>query len=422
MRRLYSLLTVLLAPVAFAAVLGRGLRDSAYRQGLGERFGLGASLSQDPRIWLHAVSLGEVVAASALVRALRVRYPHAALLLTTSTPTGRARAQALFGDSVEVRYLPYDTPGAVRRFFERVRPTLAIILETELWPNLFRECAARGVPLLLASARISARSMSRYRRFGTLFGGLLAEHATVAAQTAGDGERFMAIGADPRRVHTIGNIKFDLEIQADLRARGRELREQTLGARPVWVAGSTHAGEEEQVLDAHAMVCDGMADVLLVLVPRHPQRFDGVAGLLSSRGCRFERRSAGLPVQAGTQALLLDSIGELMTFYAAADIAFVGGSLVPSGGHNLIEPAALGVPVLTGPSHGNAEDIAQLLLREGAAREVAGARELADALRELFTDPALRRLIGARAAQIVEQNRGSVARLLALIEPLLPGQ
>lgn len=422
MRRLYSLLTVLLAPVAFAAVLWRGLRERTYWQGLGERFGHGAPMPPGPRIWLHAVSLGEVVAASALVRALRVRYPHAALLLTTSTPTGRARAQALFGDSVEVRYLPYDTPGAVRRFFERVRPTLAIILETELWPNLFRECAARGVPLLLASARISARSVSRYRRFGAVFGGLLAEHATVAAQSAGDSERFMAIGADPRRVHTIGNIKFDLAIDGDLRARGRELRAQTLGARPVWVAGSTHAGEEEQVLDAHAQVCDRMADVLLVLVPRHPQRFDGVAGLLARRGCRFERRSAALPVQVGTQVLLLDSVGELMSFYAAADIAFVGGSLVPSGGHNLIEPAALGVPVLTGPSHRNAEGIAQLLIREGVALEVAGAHELADAVRELIADPALRRQIGARAGQIVEQNRGSVARLLAIIETLLPGQ
>jgi 3-deoxy-D-manno-octulosonic-acid transferase len=421
-RRLYSLLTVLLAPVAFAAVLWRGLRDRAYRQGLGERFGWGASLPPAPRIWLHAVSLGEVTAASALVRALRVRYPHAALLITTATPTGRARAQALFGESVEVRYLPYDTPGAVRRFFERVRPTLAIILETELWPNLFRECAARGVPLLLASARISARSVSRYRRFRALFGGLLAERVTVAAQTAGDGERFIAVGADPRQVHTVGNIKFDLQIEADLLARGRELRAQILGARPVWVAGSTHAGEEDQVLDAHAKVCDGMPDVLLVLVPRHPQRFDSVAGLLARRGCRFERRSAGVPVQAGTQVLLLDSVGELMSFYAGADIAFVGGSLVPSGGHNLLEPAALGVPVLTGPSHGNAEDIAQLLLREGAAREVAGANKLADAVRELLADPALRRQIGARAAQIVEQNRGSVARLVALIEPLLPGQ
>jgi 3-deoxy-D-manno-octulosonic-acid transferase len=353
---------------------------------------------------------------------VRVRYPHAALLLTTSTPTGRARAQALFGDSVEVRYLPYDTPGSVNRFFEGARPALAIILETELWPNLFRACAARRVPLVLASARMSARSAARYRRFGALFGGLLAEHATVAAQTAEDAQRFIAIGADPRRVQTIGNIKFDLEIGADIRARGRELRAQTLGARSVWIAGSTHAGEDEQVLDAHAMVLGGMPDVLLILVPRHPQRFDAVAGLLARRGCRFERRSAGLQVEAGTQVLLLDTVGELTAFYAAADIAFVGGSLVPIGGHNLLEPAALGMPVLTGPSHGNAEDIAQLLLREGAAREVAGARELADVLLELIADPALRRQIGARAAQIVEENRGAVARLVALIEPLLPGQ
>src|SRR5258708_520465 len=417
-RRLYSLLIYCAVPFAFAVVLWRGLRDRGYWQGLGERFGWGRSLCSAPAIWLHAVSLGEMSAAAPLVRTLRSRYPENPLVLTTATVTGRARARGLFGDTVDARFLPYDTPGAVARFLDRVRPRLAIIMETELWPNLFQECERRGVPLVLASARLSAKSVSRYRRLGRLFRGMFSASSLIAAQTALDAERFVAIGAQSARTHVMGNIKFDMELSAGVIDQGRELRASFGSARPTWIAGSTHAGEEEQVLAAHE---EPRASTLLILVPRHPDRFRAVAELLGSRGLGFATRSSGIPPDAATRVLLVDSVGELAALYASADVAFVGGSLVPIGGPNFLEPPALGLPVLAGPHHSNSQDIARLLLRQGAALQVNDARELAAALARLMADPAERRRIGAIGRQIVESNRGSVARLLELIEPLLPG-
>jgi 3-deoxy-D-manno-octulosonic-acid transferase len=415
-RRLYSLLIYCAVPVATAVVLWRGLRDRSYWQGLGERFGWGRRMSSAPAIWLHAVSLGEMSAAAPLVRALRARYPENPLVLTSATPTGKARARGLFGDTVDVRFLPYDTPGAVARFLDRIRPRLAIIMETELWPNLFKECERRGVPLVLASARLSAKSVSRYRRLGRLFRGIFSASSLIAAQTALDAERFIAIGAQSARTRVMGNIKFDLELSAGVIDQGRELRASFGGARPTWIAGSTHAGEEEQVLAAHEEL---RGSTLLILVPRHPDRFRAVSDLLSSRGVRFTRRSSGILPDAATQVVLADSMGELAALYASADVAFVGGSLVPIGGHNLLEPAALGLPVLTGPYQSNGQDIARLLLEQGAALQVGDAQELAAALTRLLADAAERQRIGAIGRHIVESNRGSVARLLDLIEPLM---
>jgi 3-deoxy-D-manno-octulosonic-acid transferase len=420
-RRLYSLLIYCAVPFAFAGVLWRGLRDRSYRQALGERFGWGRRSSTTGNIWLHAVSLGEMSAAAPLVRALRSRYPDTSLVLTTATPTGRARARSSFGDGVDVRFLPYDTPGAVARFLDRIQPRLGIIMETELWPNLFRECERRGVPLVLASARLSAKSVSRYRRSGSLFRGIFSASSLIAAQTALDAERFIAIGAQSAGTRVIGNIKFDMELGAGVIDQGRALRSSFGSARPTWIAGSTHAGEEESVLAAHEELRADRADALLLLVPRHPDRFASVADLLARRGLRFTRRSSGILPEAATQVVLVDSVGELAALYASADVAFVGGSLVPVGGHNLLEPAALGVPVLTGPYHSNGKDIARLLLEQGAALQVGDARELAAALARLLADPAERRRIGAIGQRIVESNRGSIARLLELIEPLLPG-
>ncbi len=423
MRSLYSLLTVILAPVAFSAALCRGLRDRRHSTGLLERFGwgpptggpTGASVS----IWLHAVSLGEVTAAAALVRALRARCPESPFVLSTSTQTGRARAQELFAGEADVRFLPYDTPGSVARFLARIRPRLGIILETELWPNLLHQCRRRGVPVVFASARLTQRSVSRYRRFGNLFRDLWAGNTLVAAQTAEDAERFIAIGAPRARTHVTGNVKFDMRVGEAVIEQGRALRLRYLGRRPVWVAGSTHAGEEEQVLDAHAALLPEFAGALLVLVPRHPQRFDSVSNLLKRRGLTFDRRSTADAVRPDAQVLLVDSVGELAAFYAAADVAFVGGSLVPVGGHNLLEPAALGVPVITGPYNANSADIARLLLETGGALEVPDASALSGALHRLLADPALRRQVGARGREFVDAHRGSVERLIDLIDPLL---
>jgi 3-deoxy-D-manno-octulosonic-acid transferase len=418
-RRLYSLLMYCAAPLAFAMLAWRGLRDRSHWEGLRERFGW-IPMGAGPSIWLHAVSLGEMTAAAPLVRALRSRYPANPLVLTTATPTGRTRARSLFGDTVDVRYLPYDTPGAVVRFFDRARPRLAIIMETELWPNLFNECERRGVPLVLASSRLSAQSVSRYRRFGRLFRGIFSANSLIAAQTAQDAERFIAIGAPRASTHVVGNIKFDVELSPGILDRGREIRASFGGARPLWIAGSTHAGEEEEVLASHQELLTDRADALLLLVPRHPERFAAVAELLRRRQFRFTLRSGGIMPDQATQVVLVDTVGELAALYAAADVAFVGGSLVPIGGHNLLEPAALGVPVLTGPSHCAGKEIAALLLERGAALQVADARELAVALSLLLGESEERRRMGAIGRQIVESNRGSVVRLLELIAALLP--
>jgi len=414
MRSLYNLVVRLAAPLAFGVVLLRGFRERAYWQALRERFGFGACVGGGA-IWLHAVSLGEVTAAAPIVRALRERQPGAPLVLTTSTPTGRARAQSLFGSTVDVRFLPYDTPAAVRRFFVRVEPRFGVILETELWPNLHRECARRRIPLVLANARLSAKSLARYCSLGTLIRGLFTENLTIAAQSGTDAERFAALGAPAAQTHVVGNVKYDLRIDAALVDRSERLRRHYLGSRPVWVAGSTHPGEDEQVLDAHREVLKRHASALLVLVPRHPQRFEAVAELLGRAGWRSVRRTAVTSVPPEANVLLLDTVGELLDFYGAADVAFVGGSLVPIGGHNLLEPAAFGVPVLTGPSDFNAADVASRLRDLGAARRIANADELAAAVNDLIDDDAGRRRVGEIARLAVDANRGSTMRLLALI-------
>jgi 3-deoxy-D-manno-octulosonic-acid transferase len=423
MRFLYSVLVYLVRPIAFAAVLWRGLRNRLYWSGLRERFGLG-SASPSPSIWLHAVSLGEVTAAAALVRALHQSHPQIPMVVTTATPTGRARALALFRDAAAVRYLPYDTPGSMRRFLNRAKPLVAIVMETELWPNLFNQCRRRGIPVVLASARLSPRSVVRYRRFGALFRPVFLGPTFVAAQSAEDADRFIAIGADPARTRIAGNVKFDVGIDPVVRERGLALR-SAWAARPVWIAGSTHAGEEEMVLAAHSAVLAEAPDALLLLVPRHPERFQSVAELLGRRGFRYERRTTSgglgpagaLPPEA--QVLLIDTVGELGTMYAAVDVAFVGGSLVPVGGHNLLELAALGVPVITGPYQANTKEIAQLLLQSGGALEVADAAGLAAVVRRLLTDSTERQRVGASGRRVVDANRGSVARVLELVEPVL---
>jgi len=418
MRILYVVLARLAAPFVFATVLWRGLSDRAYWERLGERFGFGRVRLEESSLWVHAVSVGEVQASAALVRGLRARYPNIPLVLTTVTPTGAALARSLFGDSVHLSYAPYDLPGSVRRFFDRTRPRLAVILETELWPTLYHECGKHNIPLVLASARISPRSVTRYRWFIGLFRQALSNGIVIAAQSESDAARFRSIGANPARTHVTGNIKFDFEIPRALVSDGRALRQSYAGDRPVWIAGSTHPGEEDAVLDAHARVLAVSPTALLILVPRHPNRFDDAASNLKRRSLRFARRSfqAGAPVP---QVLLVDTLGELMMFYAAADVAFVGGSLVPVGGHNLLEPAALGLPILCGPYTFNAESIAQLLIEVGAVLKVRDADELGAQVARLLADPGERSSTGARGRSTVEANRGALEKLLGLIAPLV---
>jgi 3-deoxy-D-manno-octulosonic-acid transferase len=417
LRLVYNLLIYVAVPIALGANLWRSVRDPSYRERLKERLGF-AGVRSENSIWVHAVSVGEVQAAAALIRELSKRYPTRSLIVTTGTPTGAQRVQALFGQSVRHVYLPYDTPGGVRRFLNRIRPRIAIVMETEVWPNLFRECARRQVPLVIASARLSQRSVRGYRWLASLFKQALADDIVIAAQTRADADRFIGVGAAAARTHVIGNIKFDLTVPHEVLERGAALR-AAWGARDVWVAGSTHAGEEDIVLDAHARLLRSHPRALLLLVPRHPQRFGDVKTNLRNRGVEFVSRSEEAEPSEATTVLLVDTLGELLAFYAAADVAFVGGSLVPIGGHNLLEPAALSLPILSGPHNFNAQDVARALIERGAVSEVTTSDGLATELRRLFDDAGARERQGAAAQAFVVENRGALNRLLALIEPHL---
>ena len=418
-RLAYVLLSYLMAPFVIGYLIWRGFWNREYWDRFNERFGYSRINLPSPSIWVHAVSVGEVQAAASLIRALQDRFPETPVVITTVTPTGAQRAVDLFGDSVTHMYAPYDLPGAVNRFFDRAKPRLAIIIETELWPNLYHACGQRKVPLVLASARISPRSVSKYRWFLALFSEALSHGIVIAAQSESDAQRFKSLGANPARTHVTGNIKFDFELPPDIERDGAEFRELHASGRPVWVAASTHMNEEEKALDAHDLLRRELPDALLLLVPRHPERFAYVASLLSKRGYSYVTRSSGARCSDNIQVFLGNTLGELPVFYAASDIAFVGGSLVPVGGHNLLEPAVLGLPVITGPYTFNAEDIALLFNETGAAITVHNARELGEQLLALFRDPKKCAYRGEQGRKTVEENRGALGRLLALVEPLV---
>jgi len=419
LRIIYLILSYLLTPLILLHLFYKGFGNPDYWKRNGERFGFYPGSVPDGAIWVHAVSVGEVQAAAALVRELLQRYPDKPLVLTTTTPTGADRVHALFGEQVIHRYAPFDLAWPVKRFFDWCRPEIAIILETEMWPNLYHECGHRKVPLVLASARVSPKSINRYRALVSLFKETLSHGIVIAAQTKADAERFLLLGANPERTHVTGNIKFDFDFPEGIAELGAELRAAYAANKPVWVAASTHANEEEIVLQAQRIIQEKFPDALLILVPRHPERFDGVASLVDKQAFRFVRRSTGRVSGPDTEVLLGDTMGELMTFYAASDVAFVAGSLVKIGGHNLLEPAALRLPIITGPYTYNAADIAELFQRDGVAVVVQDAPELAAAVCKLFADPIERERLGNRAEALTEQSRGALARLLALLEPLL---
>lgn len=419
MRYLYSLLLYLALPLLLVRLWWRGRQAPDYRQRWWQRLGFCPLPERPGCIWLHAVSLGETRAALPLIAELRRRYPQRPLLVTTTTATGARQARQALGDGVLHAWLPYDLPDAVARFLARTRPALGIVMETELWPNLFCRCRRVGVPLLVANARLSPRSA---RGYGRLRGALreLLVGVWIGAQGEADAERFRALGADPARLRVMGNLKYDLRLPPGLMAQGRALRRQLGEARPVLIAASTHSGEEEQVLDAFAALRRDFPELLLLLVPRHPERFAAVATLCRERAWRVVRRSEDRACSADSDIFLGDSMGELLLFYAAADLAFVGGSLVPVGGHNLLEAALLGLPVLCGPHTFNFQEVTEGLLAAGAAWRVHDAAGLARQAALLLADPALRQDAGARGRALVERNRGALERCLALVDELLP--
>lgn len=417
MRVLYNLLTYLLLIPFLAFWLIRGLGNRTYLDRLGQRFGFGLP-RLERAIWVHAVSVGEVQAAAPLVRSLAERFPEHSILVTTVTPTGAARVRALFGDTVTHAYVPFEFPHAVKALFRRCNPSVALVMETEIWPNLYRGCGVRGIPLILVSARISPKSVPGYRKLLPLIKETLSHGIIIASQSKQDAERFLALGANPARTHIMGNIKFDMQHDEGVVAQGRAERAKLFGDRPVWIAASTHQGEEEIVLDVHEALRARHDDLLLVLVPRHPERFAAVRELVRQRGFSLVSRTEDRP--AGDAAVFLcDTMGEVPLFYAASDVAFVAGSLVPIGGHNLLEPAALGVPIVTGPHNFNAQDIADLFIEMGACVRVADPGELVEAIGRLLTNPDEAARIGRAGQRVLEENRGALQRLLVLLEPLL---
>ncbi|QEY65255.1 3-deoxy-D-manno-octulosonic acid transferase [Metapseudomonas lalkuanensis] len=419
-RTLYTLLFHLGLPLVALRLAWRAWRAPAYARRIGERFAFGLPSVKPDGIWVHAVSVGESIAAAPMVRALLERHPDLPITITCMTPTGSERIRALFGDRVQHCYLPYDLPWAASRFLDRVRPKLAVIMETELWPNHIHQCARRGIPVVLANARLSERSARGYARFGKLTAPMLAELSWIAVQTAAEAERFRALGARPECVGVTGSIKYDLRIDPALLQRAAELRGQwAAGARPVWIAASTHAGEDEIMLAAHKSLLAQRPDALLILVPRHPERFGPVFELCRREGLATVRRSTGAPVAASDAVLVGDTMGELLFLYALADIAFVGGSLVPNGGHNLLEPAALGKPVLSGPHLFNFLEIAAQLREAGALTEVADAGELAAQVGGLWAAPDRAAAMSDAGLGVLKANQGALERLLGGIARLL---
>lgn len=419
MRWLYSFLFQAMLPFILVRLWWRGRRAPAYRRRWRERFGVFSRPSFAARgrqsIWIHAVSVGETIAAAPMIRALQRRYPDLMVVVTTTTPTGSERVRALFGDSVFHVYSPYDTPGCVGRFLDRTQPVGVVIVETELWPNLVHGCHRRGIPVVVANARLSARSARGYGKVSALTRRMLAEVAAVVAQNPVDGERFVALGLPPSRLTISGSIKFDIMLDRTLRDRAAELR-QALGTRLVWIAASTHAGEDEVILAAHRRLLERHPNALLLLVPRHPERFDGVADLIAREGLRYQRRSQREQPASDSKVILGDTMGELLLLFGAADVAFVGGSLVERGGHNMLEPAAWGLPVLTGPSDFNFREISQLLTEAGALRQIDSAPALAGQLGMLAEDRGERNRRGTQALAVIDANRGALARLLEVID------
>jgi len=425
MRFFYTVALWLLLPYIFLRLLWRARKQPEYLRHIGERFGFYAARSDRPVIWLHAVSVGETRATQSLVARLRATYPNHRILLTHTTPTGRATSEQLYGDDVLRVYLPYDYPFAANRFLRHFRPQLGILMETEIWFNLIHACHENSVPLLLLNARMSEKSARGYARFARLTRDALGKLTAIAAQTADDAARLSGLGA--RGISIMGNLKFDIEPPPAMLELGKRLRGQFGMERKVFLAASTREGEEALLLDTlfgsptsplagEGLGERGLSRLLLVIVPRHPQRFDEVAHLLEQRGITFRRRSENGQITAKTQVVLGDSMGEMFAYYAAADLAFIGCSLLPPfGGQNLIEACAVGTPVLTGPHAHNFAEATRLAVATGAAIQVRDAGQLIAEAQRLLSDPAALAAMRQQCGGFVALNRGATEKSLRII-------
>lgn len=416
MRVFYTCLFYLSVPAIVLRLLLRSINAPDYRQRWLERFAFYPKGLPDVDIWFHAVSVGEAEALFPLVQRILQRHPKIRLLITTTTPTGSARVKAVLQENVAHVYLPYDLPDAISRFMRQFKPRLAVIMETEIWPNLYAFCGKNTIPLYIINARLSEKSTRNYRKIPGLARQSLAQARCIATQSQEDSNRFVAIGASVSRVITSGNIKFDVDVSPELIVQGLQLRASMFTGRFVWVIASTHQGEEALLLDGYWGIKQRIPNLLLVIAPRHPERFAVVKKLCEQKQLKVATRTAGETCNQDTDVYLLDTLGELKLFYAAADVAFVGGSLVPAGGHNILEAAAIGVPVVFGPYMGNFNDIAHGILQKNAAIQCQDNGDVFRAIYRLYTEADYRKKLIENAKAFISQNQGVIDRLFGMLE------
>lgn len=416
MRQLYTFMFTLALPAVLLRLYWRGIKAPEYRRRWQERLGCYQHNPVPGVIWFHAVSVGEAEAAFPLIKRLQSLHPQARMLVTCTTPTGSARIRAVLGEQVEHVYLPYDLPWVLERFMRQFEPRLAVFLEKEVWPNLFAACAEQQIPLYVVNARLSARSATAYRKIPSLIRPALASATLIATQTEDDRLRFIEIGADAERVQVLGNIKFDVTVEDEILMAGRQLKQSLFAGRLVWIAASTHDNEEAQLLAVYQGLKQQIPQLLLVIAPRHPERFQLVAKLCTELGAVVVTRSSGQTVDELTDVYLADSIGELKMLYAAADLAFVGGSLVAVGGHNVLEPAAVGMPILFGMQMFNFQDIAERMLAAQAAVQCHDAQAVGAAILGLHQSAEYKNRLAENAKSFVKQNQGATARIAQLLQ------
>lgn len=406
---IYSQLIRLLLPFILFRLWWQGRQAPELRRNWQQRLGF-VPRASGTVVWVHAVSVGETIAAAPMVRRLLARNPSITILMTAMTDTGLTQAKKMFGDQVQYAYAPYDTPGSIRRFLNRANPRILVIMETEIWPNMIRQSRSRGVPVFLVNARLSGRSARGYERVKSLVAPIMRSISWVAAQAEKDAERFRRIGVAASKVTVTGSVKFDVDIPEAVRETSRELK-ASFSSRPVWIAGSTHEGEEAQLLEAHRQLLNSHPDALLILVPRHPERFESVTEKVSKQAFSLARRSRSED-PSSADVYLGDTMGELMMLYGVSDVAFVGGSLIERGGHNPLEPAGWGIPVISGPHVFNFETIYQRLVDDRGVVIVSGSDDLFQHLSTLFDDVDERQASGQRALSVVNKNRGALDKVV----------
>ncbi len=418
LRWLYTLFFYLSLPVVLARLWWRGFKAPDYRKRVPERFGVLPFKPLKNCLWVHTVSVGETIAAEPIIRALLKHPSKRPVVVTTMTPTGSAHVKALFGDSVLHVYAPYDIPFAVKRFLGHCKPDLLLIYETELWPNTIHFSAQAGIPVVLANARLSESSARGYSRLGSLSRSMIGQLSMIAVQTEIEAQRFLQLGAEKDSVVVTGSVKYDVVVKPELaeQAEHTKMGLRGAGSRLIWIAASTHAGEDELVLDAYQEIIKTFPDLLLILVPRHPERFKSVGQLVVNRGCSLVCRSTEGRVTQDTQVLLVDTMGELLMLLGVADVAFVGGSLAPNGGHNLLEPVVWGLPVVAGPHLFNFLEVSQKLKEAEALTIVRDAAELTATVLTWCSDPVARMQAGEAGYKVLAANRGATDRLMTLVQ------